>query len=448
MRFVYISLEGYTVSWARRLQDEGHEVIFYCKKDTKHEFGKGIVNVSASLQDAIKWGLQDPSTIFFFDSSHMGEQADRLRKAGKLVIGGGAFMDRLEEDRKYGEKIAQKCGINVPPTKSFGSITETINYLNTNPPQMFGDGGWAWKPDADIGCDATLVAKDSQSIVEHVEQIRRRFKDNLKCILQEKIKGTAVSTARWWNGLSWVGPFEGTIENKKAWDKNLGPATGCSLDMVWFYREPMPRIGQELQWDKLAEVFRKENAPPGLYDINCILDHRTAWFLEWTPRLGVDSELTSFRGITNLGQFLFSLVHGKPVDEFFDIDQIYCEVRLSIPPYPHSVDTKEVTQKYKSPAEGVPIRGVDGLWDKYYVMGGIAFDPEQGIHSVDPYGMIGFVVCAGNSISKTFEKMYNWIKDSLKVPDLQYRTDAAKIIQDDVDDMMKNGWNLTEVLKK
>lgn len=443
-RFAYHSLDGVTLSWARRLHDEGNEVLFFVKEDRKNAIGRGIVPMASSYAQWQSWGLADPSTIFFFDQTASGEHADSLRNMGRLVIGGGSFMDRLELDRKWGSDIAAKCGIAIPPTKAFSSITEAISFLQTNPKQEFGDGGWAWKPDRDIGCDATLVGKDAQTIIDHVLQIRRRFGDNQKCIIQEKIDGVAVSTARWWNGMSWVGPFEGTVENKKFMDKNLGPATGCSLNLVWFYREEEPIIGEQLHFEALANVFRKNNAPPGLYDINCILDSRAAWFLEWTPRLGIDSELTSQRGISNLGNFLASLVRGHSVEEFFDIDQAYFDVRLSVPPYPNSIDAKD----YKSPALEVRLQGIDGLWDGMYVCAKIAWDEELGIHCIDPSGMIGSCVMAGTSLKKTYEKMYTWIKEKLKVPDLQYRTDAAEIIQEDLDKLTKFGWSTTDILRK
>jgi phosphoribosylamine--glycine ligase len=423
--------------------DEGHEVLFYVKMDHKNKMGQGIVPIATSLAQWRAWGMVDRSTIYFFDQTHAGDLADELIKAGCTVIGAGGFMDKLELDRAFGTEIAQNVGILCPPTKNFNSISEVIAYLELNPPQEFGDGGWAWKPDKDIGCDATIVAPDSQQIIEHVEQIRRRFGDGLKCILQEKIDGVAVSTARWWNGKTWVGPYEGTIENKKFMDKNLGPATGCSFNMVWFYRGDSPRIGLELHFEELAAVFRKYKAPVGLYDVNSILDSRGAWFLEWTPRLGIDSEITSQRGISKLGEFLHNLSFGLDVEQFFDTDQAYFDVRLTIPPYPNEIKAKD----YKCPSIGTPIRGEDGLWKNMFVLCGLAYNEEQGLHSVADDGMIGFIVYQGNSIKKTFDKMYKYIKDKLKIPDLQYRTDAADVVLEDVKKMKSYGWELSPAVR-
>jgi phosphoribosylamine--glycine ligase len=444
MRFAYHSLDGATLSWARRLCDEGHEVLFYCKKDHKNKIGQGIVPVATNLAAWRAWGMQDSGTIYFFDQTASGEYADQLKKAGCTVVGGGAFMDRLELERAWGTDIAERAGVLCPPTHSFGSISEAITFLKSNPKQQFGDGGWAWKPDKDIGCDATLVASDGEKIIEHIEQIRRRFSDNLKCILQEKIDGVAVSTARWWNGKTWVGPLEGTLENKKFMDHDLGPATGCSFNMVWFYRNKDVRIAQELHFEQLADAFRANKAPVGLYDINCILDERGAWFLEWTPRLGIDSEITSQRGITKLGEFLHNLAFGLDVEQFFDTDQVYFDVRVTVPPYPNNISSKD----YISPSIDFPVKGEDGLWNKMFVCGGLAFNEKQGLHSADTCGIIGFIVSSGNSIKKTYDKIYKYIEEGLQVPDLQYRTDAAEAITKDMKKMIENGWELSPVIKR
>lgn len=443
MRVAFHTLDGCTISYPRRMHEEGTEVLVFVKKDRKNKIGRGIVPLATSLAAWLAWGAQDPNTIYFFDQTQSGELADKLRKAGKFVLNGGTFMDRLELDRAWGSDAVERAGVLTPPTKKFPSISAAIAYLKTGPKQKFGDGGWAWKPDKDIGCDATLVASDSQKIIDHVEHIRRRFSDSLKCILQEKIEGVAVSTARWWNGRTWVGPIQGTIENKKFMDNNLGPATGCSFNVVWFYWSEKTRINQALQWNKLADFFRKEDAPPGLYDINAILNDKGAWFLEWTPRLGIDSEMTSQRAISNLSEFVHNLVMGKAVDHLWDIDHAYFDVRLSVPPYPNHIEA----QGYVSPAEGVPVKGMDGLSQGMFVVSGMSHDPKHGFAVADPSGLFGFAVLKGNSLSKAYDKIYSWIKDNLVVPDIQYRKDAPKVLQDDIDAMQKAGWETSPALK-
>lgn len=444
MRFAFLCTYTPSLCWARRLLEEGHDVLVYLKGDLTNRSGEGIVPVTHSLSQWLAWGNQDPSTVYFFDMTKNGDLADQLRKAGKNVVNGGKFQDRLEMDRAWGEEIAKGVGILCPPTKEFSTISTAIAWLQTNPEQEFGDGGWAFKVNKDVGCDTTLVAKTTERLIDHMNHVRSRFSDNLKCIIQEKIKGVAVSTARWWNGWSWVGPYQGNVENKKLMNDNLGPSTGCVFGVVWFYMDENPKIAEDLKWEELAAVFRKNDAPAGLYDINSILDDRGAWFLEWTPRMGIDCEIASQRGIKHLGQFLYNLVMGRDVEAFFDKKQSYFDVCLSVPPF----FLHEPQKGYKSPAVGVPIKGIDGLTDKNFVMGGIYFEKDSGFHVGEPTGNVGFLIGSGTSLKKGFEKLYAWCKDELVIPDLQYRTDAVKVLQGDLDEMRKYGYETSIYLRR
>jgi hypothetical protein len=445
MKIAYHSLDGSTISWARRCYDEGADILLYIPTRESNRIGENIVPKTESKEEWMEWGNESPDTIYFFDASGSGELGDELKKEGKIVVGSGKFMDKLESDRKFGEELAKKVGISCPPVKNFTSISAAIAFLSKNPEQEVGDGGWAWKSNKYLGSDATLVSKDSEEITEHLEHVKERFGDNIKCILQEKIKGVAVSTARWFDGTRFVGPFEGTLENKKFMNDDKGPSTGCSLNTVWFYTE-IPRVAYELKWMDLEAEFVRNEAPPGLYDINAILDAEHAWFLEWTPRLGIDSELTSQRGITSLSGFLEALAAGKPVDHFFKVSTCYHGVRISIPPYPNEID-KLAEMGDKNPAKGVRVRNVKDTWENFFVNMGCAWDKETGLYCVSPFGYLGCCVTDDPSITKGFEKIYKFL-EKLSVQDLQYRTDAAEVVLKDISKMLKMGWDTTPIMKR
>lgn len=444
MRFAYYCVGGYTLAWQKRLVDEGHEVLVYhhVQEPRSHHVGRGIVPTTMSRAQWLEWGLRDPNTIFFFDLTSAGELADKLRDRGCLVVGGGKFMDRLEHERAFGEGIAERCGVKTPPTKAFSSVQESINYINATKTQQVGDGGWAWKPDRELGANASYVGSAEEVTRFLQRMILPRHGDRIKCIVQERVKGVALSTARWWNGKTFVGPYEGTIEHKKFMDHDVGPSTGCSFNVVWFYREEIPKIAYALAFNAIAKEFREKNAPPGLYDINCIVNNSGAWFLEWTPRLGIDSELTSQRGIAQLGAFLGALARGEAVDEFFNDDLAYMSVRLSVPPYPCE---EKFLGEVRSPAIGVPLHGVDGLWSAHFVAAGIKCT-EQGYEVADPFGFVGVALAAGTSLTAGFEKVYAYVK-KLDIPGLQYRTDAAAVIGEDIKKMGQAGWGTTDILR-
>jgi phosphoribosylamine-glycine ligase len=436
VRIAYHSLEMLSLCWQRRLFDEGVELLVYVKENIQRRVGKGIVPICENFDVWMMWGLQDPNTLFFFDFTEAGDVADRLRKAGKLVLCGGSFLDKLEKKREWGQAIAEQAGILCPPTYQFSSVSESLSFLSSDPEQTSGDGGWAWKPSKDLSKDCTLVTSDAKSMISGVQHIQRRFGDSVPCIIQERIPGVAVSTSRWFNGKSWVGPYTGTIEEKKFMDKDIGPATGCSLNTLWFYKDEEPEIARALKFKELEGIFRSKNAPPGLYDINAILNNEGAWFLEWTPRLGYDSEMTSQRGFSSLSTLLWSVATGQSIDHLYNKDTMYHGVNISVPPYPSFIAKLD----NDSPALGIPVSGADGMWENHFVATGVAFDPVEGITVENPLGYVGVVVTDNNSVEDGFDDILDYIKEELKVQNLQYRTDCADNINKDLKELKKMGW--------
>lgn len=439
MRVAFWMQEGTTLAWARRLQDEGCKVLVHHADSLKRHIGEGIVPIASSLTQWYAFGNAGRDTIWFFDCTGSGKTADRLRRMGKLVVGGGEFMDRLECDREFGQAFAQQHGILCPPTRAFSSVKASLSYIQSAK-QTIGDGGWAWKPNEESGGPFTFVGDTEKVLAFAARVVVPQRGDAFPCIVQERIPGVALSTARWWNGTQWTGPYEGTIEEKKFMDGDVGVATGCALNTVWFYLDETPKIAQALRWEALAGSFRAAQAPPGLYDINAIVNRDGAYFLEWTPRLGIDSELTSQRGVTNLSELLYNVATGGEIDHLFRVDRGYHAVRLSVVPYPcEDENVKNITA-----AIGVPIAGVKSLWRGDFVAVGVKYG-KQGLEVADPYGFVGSAVSESRSVNRGFDLIAQSIK-TFDIPGLQYRTDGAKIVSDDLTQMRKLGWETTPYL--
>jgi hypothetical protein len=139
-----------------------------------------------------------------------------------------------------------------------------------------------------------------------------------------------------------------------------------------------------------------------------------------------------------LGEFLSELATGKDITRLLDADKNYLSVRLSVPPYPGD-DLK----LDKSPAMGVMVRGIDGLWDKHFVAVGIASGPH-GYEVADPIGFVGVAVASGDYLRAMSREILHFCK-KLQIRGLQYRTDAAEAIGDDIEFLSKTGWTITEV---
>lgn len=443
MRFAIVSNEGTSLSLWSRLVDEGEEVLVWIAPMAQRGVGDGIVNKVGSFGALAAWGAEKP-TVFIFDCSGQGEKADWLRKRGHLVVGGGGFMDKLEQKREWGEEMARKAGVHIPETHPFTTLSASISWLKGH-----DDGrGWYFKADKYLGADATQGKGSTEGMIRYLEFVRAKHSDRIKHILQEKIDGMDLSTAAYWNGKTWLGPIEGTIEHKKVMNDDIGPSTGCSFNIIWFY-ENYPRICQELKWNELGEIFRGEQAPPGLYDVNALVakDDGRAYFLEWTPRFGYDSEPTAWRGLTvPAGEFFYGLATGTLAEAPFDTTKVQMSIRLSVPPYP--LESVDDLKDKDNPAVGLPVWGTDGLWDGTFVAYGVGKDEHDNLVVKDPTGLLGLAATSGTDLEDMNEELVDFCKDELDVSGLQYRSDADKKLGKHVDELRKLGYDIPLVETK
>jgi phosphoribosylamine-glycine ligase len=415
------------LSWWARLQDEGHDVAVWIEPQSHKSVGEGLVpKMTRGEFDAFKGDL------VLFDSSGLGDLADAVRKRGLPVVGGGAFMDRLEKDRSFGQKIAEEAGCTLPPFEEFESFTAALERA-----RELGDLAIFFKSDRYLDSDATHGADSGAEMVEYLEGLIDRYGGHGRCIIQQKIDGVPLSTARWWNGMDWVGPYEATYENKKFMNDDVGPSTGCSFNVVWFY-DGLPAVAKGIGWEQLTPAFRKHSAPPGLYDINVIVaEDGTVYFLEWTPRLGYDSEMTSALLLPDLGRHLAAVATGHDVPDPSD-DMAYA-VRLSIPPYPWEHGKKQD----KGGCDGIVLRGHDGLWDGGFVAYCVRESKKfkGALEVAGPEGIVGLAAAVGADLEDLHEDAIDVAK-ALRIPGLSYRTDGAKDIQDQAAKLAEAGFEV------
>jgi phosphoribosylamine--glycine ligase len=441
-RVAYWTEEGVTLSWARRLLDEGTDVLVYTRKPHAKGNGEGIVPRATSVGQWEAWGAQDPNTIWFCDCTDSGDYFDGLRKQGRLVVGGGSFMDRLENDRDYGLRFSAQNGIDVPPTKQFGSVRAAVDHMRSTTEQAVGDGGWAWKPNRNLGTAYSLCGEPDEVTRDCERMVIPKFGDRVAAVVQERVPGVALSTARWWNGKAWTGPYEGTIEDKAFMDGGIGPSTGCSLNTLWFYEDESPKIAQALRFEEMALEFRAKQAPPGIYDINAIVNERGAFALEFTPRLGIDAELVSHRAFTSLTEVLERLATGGDIDDLVRIGTAYHAVRVSVMPYP--CEDKKLAD-LNIPV-GLPVGGLTSLWAGDFAFAGLRFKDSQ-FEIADPYGFVGTTLALGRDVHAAYRALKRSC-EAIDVPGLQYRTDGADVVAEKVEEMAKAGWPTTPILRR
>jgi phosphoribosylamine-glycine ligase len=448
MRIALVCDYSGCLSWAKRLHDEGHDVLLYIggpkkgasgRETSLKKVGTGIVPRTESYTYLISW-IKDGHTkgepaMILFALSGQGERADDARKMGLYVVGGGSICDKMEFDRTFGRQLAEEAGILIPPYTSFPTLSATIKHAEEqgkNMPEVY------FKTDSFISSDCTKKCKDSKSLISYVKSLRDQdVKDATKNDLEECVDGVAVSTERWWNGRAWVGPFFGLIERKKFMTDEVGPSTGCSMNAVWAYKDT-PMTAEALHWEELGAVFTKHKVPAGLYDINAILKDGEAYFLEFCARLGYDSEPTGQMLYNELGRWLWFVATGQGDGGGFR-DGIAVSLHLSVPPYP-IFDAFDENHK-KSPM-GAHINGKNlgdlhsGPFIGYEVMA------EDGQLMVGgPDGDVGLAACVGESLADCAEQNYEFAKDGIECAGLQFRSDAGKAILEDAEKALEQGFS-------
>lgn len=449
MRFAFVSHDGSGLPFWLRVKDEGHEVKVYVPDRgtsfLQRENGKGLIDRAGSWGELMSWGLSRPATVFVFDFSTEGKLAEQLRQRGQLVVGGGLFCDKLELDRTFGESVASSCGVLAPDTHKFSTITEAISFIKKH------DQDWYFKADGNLSCSSTAHGEPDK-LVRRLVTLREREGDQIKNILQETIEGADISTACWWNGRDWIGPFEGTIENKKLMDGDVGPATGCSMNVVWFY-DGWPAIADELKFREMGEVFRKHNAPAGIYDINALISEKDkhAYFLEYTPRFGYDAEPTAMRAIQGeLAEFYYNLATGRAKSVPFDTSRAQMSVRVSVQPYPwenlHELPSHR--RKKVSGAVGVSIGQLDptdlkqlyGGGGERFMAYGCGLRADGQLIVVDPTGIVGLVCADGFDTELMNDEILEYIEE-IDIDDAQYRTDAGKVLDEHLEKIKDLGYD-------
>lgn len=428
MRVAVVDSWGTATSWWLRLQAEGCDVRAYVDTtDGGHngKVGDGLVTKEGSYERLVSWAKEAPEdTVVLFCQSKYGDKADALRKDGLYVVGGGAFADKLEDDRMFGQDIAAAVGMNIPKFKAFTSISDAISFYSGE-----REGG-VFKSDDYLESDATQVCATSEQLVEYLRHLRERFRDRVKFIVQDLIGGKEsvdFDLARWWNGEEFVGPYELTMEKKRFLAEDFGPSTGCALNCGWWVEDP--EFAHEVHFEKLAEIYRAMMAPPGIYAYNFRLsdDDGRPYYLETTPRLGYDSEPTGSLLLDSLSDFLWCVATREGGTQVSS--DLAFSVRLSVPPYPHET----VESQDELSAKGIPLPGdLGSMYEPPFLAYQVALEEGEGLYVASPEGVVGLAAAVGDDLGKMGERVMEFAHDLHKdVSKLQVRPDAVKVLRDD-----------------
>src|ERR1700732_1937463 len=188
-KFLLVSLSGLIGDIAWQVLKEGHDVRYYIEAEKERDIADGFVPKSTNWEvDAKEWA----DIVVFDDTLGQGERAQALRAAGKPVIGGTPYGDRLEDDRSFGQEELKKAGVNIIPYAEFESFDDAIEHVTQNP------GRYVIKPSG----EAQNVKRrlfvgeedDGQDVIRMLEAYKKALSDEIKVFqLQRRVSGVEVA---------------------------------------------------------------------------------------------------------------------------------------------------------------------------------------------------------------------------------------------------------------
>lgn len=422
-RFLFVSMDGLISDIAWHIFREGHQVKYYIENETERDIADGFVPKTDSWKANIDWA----DVIVFDDVLGQGEKAVELRKAGKNVIGGTPYTDKLEDDRSFGQQELKAAGINIIPFQEFSDFDSAIEYVREHP------GRYALKPSGEAQNIKRLLfvgeEEDGKDILQVLESYKRVWSDRIKQFqLQKRVDGVEIAVGAFFNGQQFISPININFEHKKLFPGNIGPSTG-EMGTAMFWSAPNKIFNQTL---KKLEPKLQEEGYVGYIDLNCMVNHRGIYPLEFTSRFGYPTISIQQEGMVSpIGEFFHALASGKSY-ELKTKKGFQLGVRILVPPYPFddkaTFDTysRDALIMFKKPGkEGVHIEDVK-LVNEEWVLTGSS-------------GVALIVVGTGQTMKQAQLQAYSRIKN-IMIPNMYYRTDIGDRWTEDSDKLHNWGY--------
>lgn len=324
-RFLFVSRWGDLLDIVLAVQQEGNEVKLCIEHRGCREVGDGFVPKVRKWQSHVDW-----ADVIVFDYTGYGKIASELREAGKLVFGGSVYTDKLELDRSFGQNELKKHKINILKYKEFSSFKDAINYVEANPKC------YVIKPSGETQEFKQLLyvgqEDDGSDVIRMLKAYEKSWGEMASFQLQRKVKGVEVSCAAFFNGKEFIRPVNITFEHKKLFPKELGVSTGeMGTSMFWVDESPI--------FDETLKLLEKRLAKEGFcghIDINCIVNGKGIYPLEFTSRFGFPQLYIQRAGIIEpYGEMLYKIASG----ESFKIKTrpgFQVGVYIVVPPFPYN----------------------------------------------------------------------------------------------------------------
>ena len=407
LKFLFVSFEGLIGDLAWTVKKEGHDVKYYIQSKNDKDVCDGFVEKCDDWEKQKDW-----ADVIVFDDLGFGETADKLRKQGKLVVGGSVYTDKLEDDREFGQEEMRKAGLNVLPRWNFTDFDSAIKFVKENP------GRYVLKPSGKAQNEKELLfvgqEEDGKDLLHIMELYKKNWAKKIKEFqLQKFASGVEVAIGAFFNGKDFILPININFEHKKLFNGDIGPSTG-ELGTSMFFSTPNELFAATLQ--KMKKQLQ-ESGYVGYFDINTISNAKNIFPLESTSRFGYPHISIAMEGITSpWGEFLYSIAKGEDYDlktkKGFQVGVV-----VAVPPFPFR--DPEAFRKYSEDAiiifkkenlDGIHICDVkldEGSWK---------------LAGTSGYALV--VTGSGSTMEDARKQAYSRVENII-IPNMFYRTDIG-----------------------
>lgn len=324
LNFLFISIEGLIGDLAWKINQEGHNTRYFIEAVHEKNVCDGFVEKVERWRDHVDW-----ADVIIFDDACFGEQAQRLRKKGKLVVGGTPYTDRLEDEREFGQSELEKVGVKILPNYNFTDFDQAMDFVRKNPDR------YVIKPSGKAQNDKELLFVGQQDDGKDILQVLQHYKKNwarkIKLFqIQQYASGVEIAVGAFFNGHEFVYPINVNFEHKRLFNGDIGPSTG-EMGTLMYWSESNGIFERTL---KKMESKLSKTGYVGYVDINCIANKKGIYPLEFTCRFGYPTISIMMEGVlSRWSDFMYALAAKKPfrlrVKRGFQVGVV-----LGVPPFP------------------------------------------------------------------------------------------------------------------
>ncbi|MEX2125268.1 MAG: phosphoribosylglycinamide synthetase C domain-containing protein [Woeseia sp.] len=407
-RFLFVSIGALISDIAWQIVKEGHDVKYFIESESEKSIGDGFIPKVNSWEKHVKWA----DVIVFDDVLGLGEKAQKLREAGKHVVGGTAYTDRLEDDRSFGQEELKRHGVSIIPFQEFTDFDSAIRYVEENP------SAYVIKPSGEAQNIKRLLfvgrEDDGKDVVHVLQSYKAVYSDTVKVFqLQRRVRGVEVAVGAFFNGKEFMQPINVNFEHKLLFPGDIGPSTG-EMGTCMYWSGPNRIFKATLA--KLEERLAEEGYV-GYIDVNCIVNGQGIYPLEFTARFGYPTISIQADSLSMpLADFISGMADGS-LKTFKFKRGFQIGVRIVVPPFPYNdpktfeANSKDRVVIFRRPNyEGIHIEDVKLVKGEWLITGNT--------------GVVLIVTGQGISVKQAQSQAYQRVSNIL-IPNMYYRKDIG-----------------------